>query len=305
MLVSYDKSYIRGIDMRNLINKESLVNSDYIRSLVIREKDDKAIMNMLKKLGSFVDYMTIDMASKFYKVEYSTLHKVCERNIDELKRYGVRVYKKSELEKILIGQVVDLENLPNRGMKLIPPRALFVIGLLLTKSEVSEKLREEVVKIAMGEDRKYQKGLALVDAIEGKTKEKRLNGVNEYAKLVAIEEREELEGVISTLKSKASYLDKILGYDTCITTTTIADDYGMSARSFNKLLHEMKIQYKQSGVWHLYMDYKDKGYVNVTYFETKNNIVPSMKWTHKGILFLYNKLKSVGIVPIMENNPPS
>ena len=47
-------------------------------------------------------------------------------------------------------------------MKLIPSRALFFIGLLLTKSEVSENLREEVVKIAMGEDRKYQKGLALV-----------------------------------------------------------------------------------------------------------------------------------------------
>ena len=42
---------------------------------------------------------------------------------------------------------------------------------------------------------------------------------------------------------------------------------------------------------------------NLSHFETKNNIVPSMKWTHKGILFLYNKLKSVGIVPVMENTP--
>ena len=46
-----------------------------------------------------------------------------------------------------------------------------------------------------------------------------------------------------------------------------------------------------------------RGIFNVTYFETKNEIITSMKWTHKGALFLYNKLKSFWIVPFIENKP--
>lgn len=79
----------------NLINKESLISSDYIRSMVIEGKSEGVIIDILNKLGEVLDYMTIDMASKFYKVEYSTLERVCERNEVELKKYGMRVFKKS------------------------------------------------------------------------------------------------------------------------------------------------------------------------------------------------------------------
>ena len=150
------------------------------------------------------------------------------------------------------------------------------------------------------EDINYKKGLALIKAIEGKSKDDKLIGIREYARLVANEEKEELESIIKLLEIKASYLDKILGYSSLITTTTIADDYGMSARSFNNLLHEMGIQYKRSGVWHLYVEYKDKGYASVIYFDIGDEVIASMRWTHKGALFLYERLKNVGILPVLE-----
>ncbi len=145
-----------------------------------------------------------------------------------------------------------------------------------------------------------EKGLALVEALEGKTKQDRINGVNKYASIVALEEVNGLEEEISLLRTKASYLDKIMNHKGTITVTTIADNYGMSSRIFNKLLHELGIQYKQSGVWHLYSKYKDRGYVNISYIEMKDNTIPNMRWTNKGVMFLYNKLKSVGILPVFE-----
>ena len=287
----------------NLINKESLISSDYIRSMVIEGKSEGVIIDILNKLGEVLDYMTIDMASKFYKVEYSTLERVCERNEVELKKYGMRVFKKAELEDFLNPQAVGLESFANRGMKLINPKALFVIGLLLTKSEVSERLREEVIRIAMGEDLKFRKGIALLEAIEGVSEDDKLRGIYEYANIISNERNLQLESRVRKLEPKASYLDKIMKYDGTITATTVADDYGMSARAFNKLLYEIGIQYKQSGIWHLYSKYKDKGYVSVIYFESNDyDIIPFMRWTHKGVLFLYEKLKSIGIVPVLERN---
>lgn len=43
-------------------------------------------------------------------------------------------------------------------------------------------------------------------------------------------------------------------------TTVIAKDYGMSAKSFNKMLHEYGIQYKQGRQWFLYAEYQGHGY---------------------------------------------
>ena len=40
---------------------------------------------------------------------------------------------------------------------------------------------------------------------------------------------------------------------------------------------KLKFSISKVGFGHLYMDYKDKGYVNVTYFDTKNEIILSMK----------------------------
>lgn len=65
---------------------------------------------------------------------------------------------------------------------------------------------------------------------------------------------------IAELKPKASYYDLVLQCKDLLSMTEIAKDYGMSAKSMNSKLHELGVQYKQSGIWFLYAKYQDKGY---------------------------------------------
>lgn len=90
------------------------------------------------------------------------------------------------------------------------------------------------------------------------------------------------------------------------TTTVIAKNYGMGAKKFNSLLHELGIQYRQSGTWYLYAKYQDKGYTHIEPFDYvdndgQKNIKNTMKWTQKGQKFLYETLKAIGILPVIES----
>ena len=111
--------------------------------------------------------------------------------------------------------------------------------------------------------------------------------------------------IIKELKPKADYTDRILKNKSLVTTTAIAKDYGMSATTFNKILHELKIQYKLGSQWFLYTNYQDKGYTSSETVEfTRSNgmtdIAMTTKWTQKGRLFLYDELKKAGILPQIE-----
>ncbi len=112
------------------------------------------------------------------------------------------------------------------------------------------------------------------------------------------------EETVKDLKPKASYYDKVLSNPSLMNITAIAKDYGYSAISFNKLLHELKIQYSQSGTWYLYSKYQDKGWTQSKTFPYKgasgNGSNVQTKWTQKGRLGLYKELKKHGIVPKIE-----
>lgn len=55
---------------------------------------------------------------------------------------------------------------------------------------------------------------------------------------------------------KVDYYDKTLASKDCMTTTQVADDLHISARTLNLKLQEKGIIYQQSGQWHLKMPYK-------------------------------------------------
>lgn len=110
---------------------------------------------------------------------------------------------------------------------------------------------------------------------------------------------------IAEYEPKASYLDTILNNKSLVTVGQIAKDYGMSAQALNKLLHELKVQYKQSGQWLLYSNLHAKGYTHssTTEIEHKDgstSVRMNTKWTQKGRLFIYELLKEHDILPVIE-----
>lgn len=115
------------------------------------------------------------------------------------------------------------------------------------------------------------------------------------------------EQIIGELKPRADYTDKILKNTGLVTMTQIAKDYGMTGQAMNKLLHDLGIQYKQSGQWLLYSKYHGMGYthsetVDIVRSDGRPDVKMNTKWTQKGRLFLYNLLKENGIVPVIEQN---
>lgn len=102
--------------------------------------------------------------------------------------------------------------------------------------------------------------------------------------------------LIGELKPKADYMDKILKNPGLVTITQIAKDYGMSGQEMNGTLHDLKVQYKQSGQWLLYKDHQSCGYthsetIDITRSDGTPDVKMNTKWTQKGRLFLYQLLK--------------
>ena len=110
---------------------------------------------------------------------------------------------------------------------------------------------------------------------------------------------------IEEMTPKVSYCDSILRCEEAVTTTIIAKDYGMSAVAFNRKLNELGIQYRMGKVWVPYQKYADQGYTKTETYHYeddsgKDHANVLMKWTQKGRLFLYEELKSAGILPSVE-----
>ena len=104
---------------------------------------------------------------------------------------------------------------------------------------------------------------------------------------------------------KVSYYDLILNCKDLISISKIAKDYGMSAVRMNETLRELGIQFRQGNVWLLYQKYAAQGYTSTKTHEYigsdgTNHARTATYWTQKGRVWLYNKLKENGILPVIE-----
>lgn len=118
---------------------------------------------------------------------------------------------------------------------------------------------------------------------------------------------QQMDAVITDMTPKVDYVDKILSSNDCMTVTQIAQDYGMSAVRFNSVLRTAGIQRKVGDQWILYADFQGKGYVRTktndyVKHDGSTGTKPLTVWTQKGRMFLYNKLKEIGIEPIEEES---
>ena len=108
------------------------------------------------------------------------------------------------------------------------------------------------------------------------------------------------------MQPKATYYDVVLQCNDVVSVTTIAKDYGWSAKKMNQFLHDKKIIYKQGDIWLAYQKYAEQGYTHTRtcVFQSKDGEEHSKVhtyWTQKGRLFLYNELKSNDIYPLIES----
>lgn len=179
--------------------------------------------------------------------------------------------------------------LTKKGCDMVANKMTGEKGVLFTAAYVT-KFEEMEKQLAHRLPTSYKE--ALVALLEEVEKRERIETKN----LV-------LEQQVLELKPKATYYDLILQNKSLLTATQIGKDYGMGAPKFNQLLHKFGIQYKQGGVWLLYAKYQDRGYTQTsTYALDEEYSKINTKWTQKGRLFLYDFLKSQGIVPMIERD---
>ncbi len=122
----------------------------------------------------------------------------------------------------------------------------------------------------------------------------------ELTDTIAVQNQQILE-----MKPKVSYYDVVLNCKDLISTSAIAKDYGKSAIWMNRYLHKKGVQFKQGDIWLLYQKYAQKGYTS-----TKTHSYPGTDgethtkvhtyWTQKGRLFIYELMKSDGMMPLIE-----
>lgn len=151
--------------------------------------------------------------------------------------------------------------------------------------------------------------LDALKALVASEEEKQALAADNAKKQQAIEMKDaqiiELDTAVNNMKPKVSYVDNILQCKDTINVTQIAQDYGMSAKAFNVLLRNLKIQHKVGQTWIVYGKYLAKGYVQSETFtyakaDGTQGVRTFTKWSQRGRLFLYDTLKSHNIIPLIE-----
>lgn len=110
---------------------------------------------------------------------------------------------------------------------------------------------------------------------------------------------------IAELQPVKEYYDTILESTDTLLASQIAADYGISAKTLNKILHEEKVIYNSNGQWLLYQELRNKGYTqSKTYnFQHTDGSIGSKihtVWTQKGRLKIHEILTNRGIKANMD-----
>lgn len=184
---------------------------------------------------------------------------------------------------------------PNGGIKKQPCYSLKELEEAHQKASVPTTYLEALKSLVKSEEQRQQL------ALENRKQQQEIITISR--------ENAELGNKITEMLPKVSYYDQILQSNATMTVTQIAQDYGLSAQAMNKLLAELKIQYKSSrGQWILYGELKAGGYVHsrpvdITKSDGTHDVKYNTEWTTKGRIFLYEALKKKCIVPLIEKKP--
>ena len=319
-----------------MINFDLLNNKNEREIIMSEERLD--VLDKVKELVFMkgTEYMTTKMVAEYYNIPKGTIDSVVNRNKEELIKNGLVNMKGQELKEFK-GNLQYESTLKElkfvSQVTLFTKRTILNVGMLLEGSPVAEEVRtllldnheqlnnihsklennEEVTKedidksnplyFVNREKELRQQELEMAETLTRSI----VNGdmasymsinceMNKIKEdLIALEkEKNELN------KPKITYYDMVLKSEGLISITSIAKDYGMSGQGFNKLLHDLGVQYKQGKQWLLYSKYQDKGWTQSETYCNGDNSYITTKWTQKGRLGLYELLKDKNILPIIE-----
>lgn len=109
------------------------------------------------------------------------------------------------------------------------------------------------------------------------------------------QEKTLLTETIKEAAPKVEYFDKAMSSKSSYTTTQMAQEFGLSAKTLNARLAKMGVQYRQGGAWILYAKYQGNGYthtVSVPYMMANGEQGTQIqtRWTEKSRKFLHDLL---------------
>ena len=221
---------------------------------------------------------------------YSITHKAIADHVDDDDK---RLLTYEELQRFQIGSFAS-----PRGLMLINE---FGFNALVMRSKLKEarRIQRWVTHDVMPSIRKH--GAYMTPAVIEKVLYRPDFIINLATRLKEEQEKvAQLTEKVEEMAPKSAYCDAILQCPDVVTVTSIAKDYGMSARSFNILLCKMRIQYKVGKLWVLYQEYAAAGYTQTKSYLYDGHSIQLTCWTQKGRLFLYETLKIHGYLPTIE-----
>ena len=218
---------------------------------------------------------------------------------EELKKYGYKVYSKSEILKIQVG---FLENIPNRGLRLYPIQAIIIIGMMLTDSPIAEKLRSDIIKRIFSPKEEFN-----LDTKEllNELRELRKEVENLNSKINILSDNQNKNSNIET--SKVNYKDENIiddfNYSRFLNhINNLTDNTVLTKKEFLNLFNSYNFYHKQLGIMALnkFMNENNLIYGNdrLTDYAKENNILTRDKYknhnkvffTKNGILYISNLL---------------
>ena len=279
--------------------KLDLINREEDRQYIMENSSKNDLIDMLKQYGKVVDYFTESMVANFYGVNESAINHIGSRNKEELKKYGYKVYSKSEILKIQVG---FLENIPNRGLRLYPIQAVIIIGMMLTESEVAERLRSDIIKKIFSPKEEFN--LDTKELLK-ELRELRREVENLNSKINILSDNQNKNSNIET--SKVNYKDENIiddfNYSRFLNhINNLTDNTVLTKKEFLNLFNSYKFYHKELGIMALnkFMNENNLIYGNdrLTDYAKENNILTrdtyknhnKVFFTKNGILYISNLL---------------
>lgn len=282
--------------------KLDLINREEDRQYIMENSSKNDLVDMLKQYGKVVDYFTESMVTDFFKVEKRTIDNIGTRKSKELSQYGYKVYTYAELKQLQQNRQLDGIKIPPRGLRLYPIQAVIIIGMMLTESEVAEKLRSDIIKKIFSPKEEFN--LDTKELLK-ELRELRREVENLNSKINILSDNQNKNSNIET--SKVNYKDENIiddfNYSRFLNhINNLTDNTVLTKKEFLNLFNSYKFYRKELGIMALnkFMNENNLIYGNdrLTDYAKENNILTrdtyknhnKVFFTKNGILYISNLL---------------